>query len=351
MSRLQVFTDKPIVGGDMVYLDALAPVTDLHYSFDFPGGASAASLTLNADGFLADRALTLGRHMSITCGASVIWTGTLDEPERGKTWQVRATGVAAEGKNYRAVSTAAASGVTPAGNALAINNVMVNAESRGLRWNNRVGATLLPQSYEPSGSIDVCEAWSRVASGLNMYWWVDSASLDVAQVDEPFTVSYILMATDPGGSRTLNEFVTAYVVRYVNESTRDEAIVTVTNSTAEGKFGAHELDLDITDRGPISAANATTIGNNYLAKMRPRARYAGSFTATPGQLLNAGGTAVDLATVTPGALMQVLLTDPDRANETDLVNSLLVVVGSTEYDVDADVLTLTALDAPGKRAT
>jgi hypothetical protein len=334
MSRLPAYSEAP-GGGDRVYLDSLGPIRGLRLSTTV-NGDQGASWQAALDPRLDHRALQPGRIIGVPISLAQAWQGVLDTPQRGTVWQFTATGTAALLDRWSAIDT------TAAGNALNCNEIVDEAISRGLVA-SRGALPSLPAGTQPSGSLTLAAALTQVTSGLNQ-WWNISRAKKITAAALPTALAYLLKAQDNAGGRTVDGFVTDVTVTYLNAATYRLAALQRANTTARAKYGRFEQTLDLTGEGPLTTAQAQTRGDNYLTLNAPRLKFAGAFLVAHGQLLTPGGTPVDLATVQSGTLTQVMLTDPDTAAGELALGPVQIVGGQTDYDVDADQLTLTPLD-------
>lgn len=82
-----------------------------------------------------------------------------------------------------------------------------------------------------------------------------------------------------------------------------------------------------------------------LVKQKTQPHYTGSFTVAPGDLTNTGGVSVDLASVRSLCQVQVIVIDPTR-NLGLNSDSVVIVMGETEYDVDTGTLSMTPFETP-----
>lgn len=333
MSRLAIYSEAN-GGGDRIYLDMLGVVSAIRYSTVYPGGDETAQWQMTLDARRTHRALATGRRISIPYGTSTGWQGTLDNPQRGNPWQFTATGRPAEAKNYQAVAPTT-------GNALALNEVVDNAISRGLAWTRPSSLPSVTDAQDQSGSINLDDALTAVGQAVSQYWTL-SRSLAVTMAALPTTLTYVLMASDTAGGRTLGDYATDVYVTYLDWNSN--APTTILRSATSRPFGRVEKNLDITNLNAIPLAQAQAAGDSYLATNSARLRFLGAFTVTYGQLLNPGGTPVDLATIQAGSVVRILLTDPDTAAGELALGAVQLVVGQTDYDVDSDTLTLTPMD-------
>lgn len=336
MSRLNVYTEAP-TGGDRFWLDQRGILSGLRYSKTYPGGAANASWQMVLDTRQQHRAWAPGRSVGISCGASTIWTGELDNPTRGTVWQMSAIGAAADAKRFLSIAPTS-------GNALKLNEVIDAAISRGLRWTRPSSLpSAAASATSPSGSIYIEDALADVLEQQSVptYWQLDR-NRNITAAAAPSTPTHVLMATTPGGGRTLDQFVTDVTVLFQDSATLQVSSVTV--SAAFRPFGRFEESLDLTAQGLMTSTDATNAGATFLLVNGARTKFTDAFTVTDGQLLTVGGQRVDLATFDPGVLFNVILTDPDSSGEVTAKNIVTCLAGFTEYDVDAKTLTLGTTD-------
>lgn len=334
MSRLAIYSEAN-TGGDRVYLDTLGIVSSLSFDTSFPGGDLAAQWQIAAlNPRMTHRALAPGRRIGIPIGTTTAWLGKLQQPQRGDVWNCTAVGRIDDAKRYMSFAPTT-------GNALALNETVDNAITRGLGWTRPATLSTISNATD-TGTITLDDALGQVSDALNQYWQL-SRSLALTMSALPSTLTYLLVASDTAGGRTLEDYVTDVYVTYLDWDSY--APTTILRSATSRPFGRVETTLDITNLNEIPLAQAQAAGDAYLAKNGARLRFLGAFTVTRGQLLNPGGVAVDLATVQAGSVIRVLLTDPDTAAGEVALGAVQLVVGQTSYDVDSDTLTVTPLDA------
>lgn len=337
MSRLPVFSEQP-TGGDRVYLDTLGTVSSVRFTTTFPGGDWSASWQMILDPHLDHRAVTPGRLITIPTSPYQGWHGILDNPQRGEPWQFTATGRAQDGKRFNAYTIPA--DPYTATNTLILNDVIDQMITRGSGWTR---GESLPNGngQSPSGAGTVEDVLNQVADDTNQYWKL-SRTLVVTMDPLPTTVTNLLVTTDTAGGRQLGGFLTDVFVTYIDD--QSWAPTVIVRSASSRPFGRFEGTLDRTADGPIPLAQAQQAGDNYLNQNSPRLRFTGGFTVTKGQWLNSGGTPADLATAQAGNVCKLLLIDPDTAAGEKTIGPVTLVIGQTDYDVDADILTVTPVD-------
>lgn len=332
MSRVAVYSESSS-GGDRCHLDVIGSVAGLRFSTS-ANGDLAASWQMQLDPKTGHRALGAGRYVRLPFGGNKGWRGVMGNPQRGTPWSFTAQGWPWLAKNYNAIGTAS--------NGLNLNAVVDNAITRGLPWTRSASLPALTAGSQQDGTGKVADVLNTVCDAKGQLWNVDRDG-NVTAAARPTIVAYLLQANDTGGGRTITGFVTDVHVTYWDSTSW--ATTTILRSATSRPFGRFEDVLDITDLGPIAATQAQNHGDNWLAKRGHRLRFTSAFTVAAGQLLSPGGAAVDLATVQArDGLVKVMLTDPDAAAGEFALGAVKVPIGETDYDVDADVLTLTPLD-------
>lgn len=335
MSRLQVFSSAPD-GTDRVCLDALGPISALRISTSINGDVGV-SWEQWLDPKTDHTALTPGRLISVPVSLTSAWQGRMGAPQRGTVWNFAGDGLSTEPARWVALAATD-------NNATNLNEVVDAAIGRGWSVTRPASLPALTDGSQVSGSLKVGEALGQVTQQLNEWWSINRAG-QLTAFTLPTALSYILCASDTAGGRTATGFVTDVIVLYTDLADFTTKSLTRSNTTARAKYGRIEDIYDLTQFGPISTADAQAAGDNFLSVHAPRLKWTGAFQVTPGQLLNPGGTPVDLGTVQAGALVRVILTDPDTAaGETTTSGPVQIMAGQTDYDVDADVLSLTPLD-------
>lgn len=326
-----VATEAPD-GGDRVWLDSIGVVQALRFSTDAHGDL-AASWQMILDPRGDHHGIQPGRQVLIPVGTR-LWRGIMNNPRRGDVWEFTADGQAHLAQNYTALAPTT-------GNIYNLDEVVDAAIGRGLPW-TRAGALPTTGGGQGSGADTVGGVLDTVTEDNNKIWQVNRDS-ELRAVTRPTNIAYLLLATDTGGGRTVQGFVTDVHVTYRDSA--DYAIKTITRSATSRPFGRFEQPLDETYRGAISTSRAQTIGDNYLARRGPRLAFTQAFTVTDGQLLTTGGTAVDRAGVQAiDGCVKVLLVDPDTAAGELTYAATVFPLGETEYDEDAGVLTVTPMD-------
>lgn len=331
-------------------IDTLGPVSSLQFTSALPGGDTACQFTLGIPADANPIGLTFGTRLTVMDGPIPVWAGLLADAQRGVPWQIAATGLSAYADHYVALDGS--------GNASTDAQTAVNAAiARGLPWTN-LGTLTTPSGVTFQGSMlgDLLDA---VATANGQYWQVDQNG-QVSMAPAPTVPSWLMVASNTLGDRTIDQYATDEYVRYTTQAFGSNgmlvqgppSVVAAPNnpaSTAPRPYGRWERLDDITSAGPLTAAAAQTYGNGQLALQQPRATFSGTLTVQPGDLRTLGGQPVRLTTVRAGQMIRILGVQPDPATA-ELVFSLSVqiVLGTWTYNADTNTAQCSALGAPAR---
>ena len=345
MAGEQVYTTRPD-GTGRWYLGQLGHVDGLSYSDTMPGGASAASLTLQHDPSQRHEAFAPGRRLCVLKG-SVQWEGTLTEPAPGDGgWSLTADGAGTWGNRFRASYTGTWGAGTPA-------LVIDGAVTRGLRWTR--GSLAGADVTEPhdSASQSVTEFLDGITVAQSYTWRVRRVQaglrVDIAPLPDPkpSTCTRLLVTTAPV-ARTLAGYVNALYARY--QATVDASGTPATYGTGssvnQASVDAHdrlEDYWDLTSAGVLTNAQANTLASSALAKYTA-ASYASALTVHHGEYLTAGGTPVDLACEKAGEVIKLLIADGPYGGELR-TGPVCFTAGGVKYDAGAETLEVTPLQS------
>ncbi len=341
------------------WLGSIGHVTNLTRSYACPGGPESLSLLLRMPPEFRTDALNPGRVVQVWRGASCVWEGKLNEPTPSADgWEVTAHGAGTYGEDFAAIyATWNADD--------AINRAITQ---RGLRWVNP-GIGKPPGIYlsqvQDSGSQTITAHLNLLITGGGLLWMVFPGTASSPPADPwilrvfPFSqdfngnptrpVDRILVSSTPV-ARTIAADVNVIFLRY--QATADTpatktrkaivasfAITQVVNGNSVNAHGPMEFYLDISSAGVMTVAKAQAIGQNILTRF-VRASFAQPFTVSPGQVLNAAGTPVDLGCDQAGLVYQVVVTDPSYGGEV-MPSPVVFLSGAYEYDEDSGQATVT----------
>lgn len=328
-------------GSSRRWLGHLGNVSGLWYSFTCPGGPAQMQCTLMRDSRYRTDALDPGRLVQIIRGGSVVWDGTLDEPDGSQgTWQISAHGAGTFGNDFTAYYT----GLWTANPDSAVNNAI----TRGLRWiNPGIGfptGIWLGQPVDPAMQ-SITDLMNLVTSKGSLTWYVSCRPRGnvLSVFPLPTVASRLLISTTPA-VRTLYGDVNAVYERYQVTADSDAAAATYsTTSTVEqtsiDKYGRMEVPADLSSAGIMSAGSAQTVGRHVL-DMYERANFASAFTVSPGQITTMGGTPVDLGMEQAGGVYRVILTNTGFGGELSPV-PVDILAGEYKWDDEARVAVVT----------
>ena len=330
------------------WLGSLGHVTGLVYSYACPGGCDQMACTLQISALRFPDAVAPGRWVYIVRGASVIWTGKLDEPQPSAAgWNITAHGSGTFGADFAAVYSGTWDVTPPSPTPDACVN---GAIGRGLNWvNPGIGnpAGIWVAQATDSGAQQVDDMLNLLCTKGGLTWYVACRPggnvLSVFPL--PTTVTNLLASNTPV-SRTLGGDTNVVWLRYQDraDSTTAVASYSTTSATDAASVAAHgpmETFADLSSAPVLNNAQAQAVGNLVLQRYQ-RASFAGPFTAGPGQLLTTGGAPVDLGAGMPYAPMvcRVMLTDYAYGGETSPA-PVTFLVGGYSFDDDSSTATIT----------
>jgi len=330
------------------YLESFGHVTGLTYSYACPGGCDQMACTLQISARSFPDALAPGRWVYIVRGASVIWSGKLDEPQPSAAgWNVAAHGSGTFGADFAAVYSGAWDATPPSPTPDACVN---GAIGRGLNWvNPGIGNPPGIWVGQPADSgmqqLDAMLNSLCTKGGLTWYVACRPGGNVLSVFPLPTQVTNLLVSNTPV-SRTLGGDINTVWLRYQDrlDSTTAVAEFSTTSATDAASIAAHgpmETFADLSSAPVLNNSQAQAVGNLVLKRYQ-RASFAGPFVVGPGQLLTTGGAPVDLGCGMPYAPMvcRVMLTDYAYGGETTPA-PVTFLAGGYSFDDDSQTATIT----------
>jgi hypothetical protein len=315
----------------------LGQVSGLRYATAWPFGCTTASFDLDVPEGFSHFALKPGRIAEVYDGIHRVWGGTVQDPQRGTPWHVQMTGCAALADDYQPLTSAAVPTADP-------TTAVDEAILRGLPWLRRAA---LPAQAGAAGQTpnSLTQVLNDATAAVTKRWAI-FADRQLITASDPTTPTYVLIAADTPGSRTVDNYVTDLYLRYYDNATTPALVKTVVASTPYRPFGRYERLVDITAQGAISAVTAQSSANAQLAASTRNLTYSGQVLVQPGALLNRGGVPVSLSTVRAGRMIEPRGASQDPTfGELYFTTVIRWVIGDCEYDVDSDTLTLAPVGA------
>lgn len=265
-------------------------------------------------------ALVYGTSVDLYFGPACLWSGSLPEPN----WDAGdfiALGACRQAENATAFDGS--------GNASTVPNTVIDAAiARGVLSWTRVGnfGTTSVGNPDNVGELvtvkSVLDAW---AQANNSNWMVDEQRrLIIAPVDETTPDWYVVPGSGVLGSAD-DQRVDRVFARYIDSTT---GLRTTASYPTVTPAGGIEGPIDITDRGAMTNAAATTIAQAEWSKLQGRSGWTNGLTLIGGQVTTPGDIDADLAFVRAGDTARLLgvLDVRGLAQNTD------IVIGDTEYD-------------------
>lgn len=317
-------------GSPRTYLDHLGIVSNLRYSFTFPGGPAAASWTLGVPAGFAHDALGVGRIVTIYAGVTPLWAGRVTKAARGEPWQFEAIGLGAMAKT-----------IIPE-NTTVDNSIDYAVTNRG--WPvTRGGVSVSGYGVSANAGANLDDTMTGAlmnTGGAGKVWTVNGSGL-IKAVDWPAVATHHVFP--PGVPPVeVTTFGTVVQVTYVQSMAYGAQTATCTvSSTNTKRFGTFPTQLDITDWGYTSAGYAQAVGDAWLARMANQLNVTQKMIVAAGQLTTVGGTPVDLAVAKAGMRTRVQLVDSGHQMMALPQYPIETVISETEYDAVSELLTLT----------
>jgi hypothetical protein len=338
------------------WLGTLGQVTALTYSYVCPGGADQMTMTIMAPAAFRTQLFDPGQRVKITRGGMDIWHGKLDEPQYvpGQGWNLTAVGAGNRGTDFVAYYAVGWPGSEP-------DEIINRAIIRGLPWVNP-GLNSSPyasqfwfgQEVDP-GAQTVTDFLNLITSRGALTWYVNSqpgglyGGDDLSVFPLPTVPTRLLVCTTPV-ARTLGGDINTIFIRFTATSDNAAAgaaatysTVTAVNAQSVAAHGTLETYIDLSDVGQMSSAAAQAVGNAAL-QLYQRASFAGPFTVSYGQLLNAGGAPVDIGADQASSVCRLVLSDFAYGGEVaPSAQPITFCVGAYSYDDIAQVATVTPM--------
>lgn len=321
-------------------------LSGLRYSSVWPGGDSACSFNLDLSPWFNTQALSIGRRLVIYAGATAVWHGILDDPQRGSPWTVSAVGLGPSCAN----AAACVFSTSPPPAVLPTNDAVDQAISRGaLRW-RRTGNLPDPSATPPDNPGTIGDYFNLVAASTGQQWGVFADANLVWKVPST-TPRWLIDAVDTPGGRSLGDFWTQVVVRYLDNATNPAKVktVTATNGVWAASGVVVEKMMDLTGHGPITAGTAASLIANVIPATAPAPVFTGGATVHRGHVRSLGGAQGELAMVRAGSVSRFAGVEPDPyTGGLSLVTQLDLQLGEVEYEADGDSLAVTPLGATAR---
>lgn len=321
--------------GDPVPLHTLGHLSGEKHSFGWPGGCLTASWNLDVPVSYTHRALRPDRLVRIYDNLALIWAGRLDDPQRSAPW-----GMSAQGLQVLLADYVPLSGASLTANP---NTALTGAISRGLPLT--VPATL-PTPTLTTAYGDCASLLNDVAASSGRRWGVFADGQIIMQTD-PTTVDWHGIASDTPGGRTILGYASSLFALYLGTGAAPALATATTNPTSvPAGLAPHEVTVDLTDRGVITATEAQTVASNILGMYNQHAAFTGTLAMADGSILHPGGVPARMTDVQSGQLVRFrgVLPDPDLGDLSLSVN-VDIVLGDVEFDSTATpCLTIAPVD-------
>jgi hypothetical protein len=268
---------------------------DIQMTTSWPGGSEQLSWT---PGTLPYRRFHGDELVAAYLGGFPVWSGSLLEPDPSQD-QMTAQGAYHEGEEYGALTTTFLPGNGP-------DQCIDNAIGRGLRWTRPASlsntATDIDTSSGPVKLGELLDTWAT----NNGTRWAVNPNREVFAADDPTTPSYQILGIEGGLGYALDDYASTLFGRYLDSTTSTyQTVGPVSDDLAEQLHGYDEDVVDLTGRGAITSAKATTFTQHILNLGRSTPQWTSTITVSYGELLSMGGTPVPLEIVAAGTIVRV----------------------------------------------
>lgn len=273
---------------------SIGPWFDVEYVNEWLHGCTTASWSTTPG--VTHSALRQGAPVTLLDAGWPVWKGTLTEP--GSDGQLHAIGLWAQGQNVAAIDAD--------GNATSIPDVAIDAAiNRGaVSWRRPVSlsTTAVITNNDAPADLMLADLLDKWAEGVGKRWGVDGRG-EVYASGHPASSSWMVVPGFAPLTPADDEFVTALIGEY-STGADTSSTVRVDDPLAQQQFGVRERVVDLTDRGIIDSAAATTILQAMLDAGASRMGWAQAIEVAPGQLTTLGGTPG--MSVTPGEGVKIV---------------------------------------------
>ncbi|MBM7518267.1 hypothetical protein [Nocardioides nitrophenolicus] len=308
-------------------LSAIVPHWDSLKHSSRPNGDWELSFRIAADAHWRHPALTKRALTDLMYGPTCLFAGSMSEPN----WDdgsMTVIGASREADDAIALDAAGNASTKP-------NEVIDAAIARGaLSW-TRVGDFGNTPMGETTGGLvklrSVLDAWAQKTGKT---WHVNARRQLI--IIEPSEAAPSWLVTPGSGvlGAAGDQQVDVVFVRFINAATgrRDSAWYPSTSPVRP-----NEEPTDLTGRGAMTAADATTTAQNIWAEMQGRPGWVNRLSLHHGVITNLGGTKADCATVRAPQAMVLR----DVRDTRGLALNTAIILDEAEYDWDDDDLTAT----------
>lgn len=296
----------------------IAPPSAPTFSFGADGGCLEASFAFSLSARSQHQVLRPGSYVEILAGLVPLWTGILAEPDRS-TWECHAYGLAASLRGYLALTSGGAS-------TRDLGQAITEAAVRGWRGSNAAAVVGTATGDATGNPVTVGTLLDDYAEQTGQRWGTNGRGVLYMRPDPTIPT----MTTSPGAaafSPTDEGAQKRLAGRYFNGTI---------DATAFAGTGAPEEDVDLTDRGTLTQAEAEAILAGILAR-RKGTSWTGSATLHREQFMTMGGQALNLSGNHTGQLLRVQGLSESVVSASPWID---VVVGKSTYTAGSEFITI-----------
>jgi hypothetical protein len=317
-------------GNNRVWLSDVAGWGNLHIKTRWGDGGSGpveATWEMTLPPLYRPRGLTTDIRTEIYVGGEEVFPGRLPDTD-WSAGEFSAVGAVREAEEALALNGAGETTATP--------NTFIDAgiSRSALSWVRRVSISAV--SVADQDITDelhfIQPVMDAYADGAGLRWGVNARREVFTSADPTVPSWYIIPGAGELGTST-DRMVGKLYGRYVPSSGNP--------ATVTSGVGLPEVPIDLTARGTLSSGSAQTILNGIGSKAIATKNFTNSLEVDSSQIISPGGTPAALHRVRAGQMVRCLALRDERNGLpwTDFV------IGDTDWDVDAETIALTPIDA------
>lgn len=244
---------------------------------------------------------------------------------------------------WRQTETALA--MNPAGSLTTVlDDAVAGAFARGeIVYGLKDSLSTTPWSTSTQSDMTLAQLLDGWSTQAGLRWRLLTAATQIEAVADPTTPTWLVPNAVAGRGLVPaeDEFVTHLVGWYLSGS-GTYAPVTVGSAEAAAAFGRRTGTVDLTSKGVISLAEATSVLTGMFLLSGARMGWGEGLELGYGQITTAGGVPATLSQIRAGQMVRLAGTiDTSRADRLPAYTD--IVIGTSKYTDGSDTISLTPL--------
>lgn len=232
--------------------------------------------------------LKAGKKVEVFRGPIKLGTATLSDPNPDD-WSFEAEGLFRRAERFDALRTTF-SGVTT----IDLRGSVTAGNARMLGWNGFGNLPVLTVSEQSSteqvGGVTIADVLNSYCVLTGKRWGLDANDVPFV-ADDPVTPTWALNPGIPLMPKNDDTSVSVVHLTYRSGGTPASPVLSTVTAGA-ASFDGHEVNIDTTNLGQLTAPQAQAYADNYLAVNGVRVTYGGGIDIRPGDLTNTGSVPI-----------------------------------------------------------